>query len=195
MIHGYPTISTRALGACSRIARNAVRAKQWEREADHLVSEVRTLSRRVEEVDYFVALVTAQDDALDFLEEGCFYSTLIPDTGHSVEVLRGLEEMIALAVASTREFIRSVTAAQYAHTGSSRDEVQDFLAAKNRVIALEQECDDAWRRLERTLIVERPDSSALRAYAELSRMIEESTNSLMKAVYVLHDNMFVEMRR
>lgn len=178
-----------------RIARNAVRAKQWEREADHLVSEVRTLSRRVEEVDYFVALVTAQDDALDFLEEGCFYSTLIPDTGHSVEVLRGLEEMIALAVASTREFIRSVTAAQYAHTGSSRDEVQDFLAAKNRVIALEQECDDAWRRLERTLIVERPDSSALRAYAELSRMIEESTNSLMKAVYVLHDNMFVEMRR
>ncbi|KAF5058819.1 hypothetical protein DSECCO2_342480 [anaerobic digester metagenome] len=178
-----------------RIARNALRAKQWEREADHLVSEVRTLSRRVEEVGYFVDLITAQDDALDFLEEGCFYSTLIPNSGYSVEVLRGLEEMIALAVASTREFIRSVTAAQYAHTGSSRDEMQDFLAAKNRVIALEQECDDAWRRLERTLLVDQSDSTSLRVSAELSRMIEESTNSLMKAVYVLHDNIFGEMRR
>lgn len=178
-----------------RIARNAVRAKQWEREADHLVSEVRSLSRRVEEVGYFVDLITAQDDALDFLEEGCFYSTLIPDTGYSVEILRGLEEMIALAVASTREFIRTVTAAQYAHSGSSRDEMQDFLAATNRVIGLEQECDNAWRRLERALLVEQPDSTSLRVYAELSRLIEESTNALMKAVYVLHDNIFGEMRR
>ncbi|HOT94622.1 MAG TPA: hypothetical protein PK089_05475 [Methanoregulaceae archaeon] len=190
------SLSARRAGTgTERIGRNAVRAKQWEREADHLVSEVRTLSRRVEEVGYFVDLITAQDDALDALEEGCFYTTLISGTSSPVEIQRGLEELIALAVASAREFIRAVSAAQYAHTGSSRDEMQDFLAAKNRVIALEQECDEAWRRFERTLLIEQPDGPSLRVYAELSRTIEESTNALMKSVYVLHDNIFGEVRR
>jgi hypothetical protein len=39
------------------------------------------------------------------------------------------------------------------------------------------------------------DAGALHACTELSRTLEESTNALMKAVYILHDNILEELRR
>jgi hypothetical protein len=63
------------------------------------------------------------------------------------------------------------------------------------VIAVEQEADEARRRTERCLVREVGDAGALHACTELLRTLEESTNALMKAVYVLHDNTLEELRR
>ncbi|MEN6517621.1 MAG: hypothetical protein ABFC38_05445 [Methanospirillum sp.] len=178
-----------------RVPRNARRAKHWEREADLQVSQVRSLSRRTEEVGFFFDLIVAQDDAIDYLEEGCFFSTLIMEEGRSEVILDGLEELSGFAIAAVREFIRALTAAQYTRGGSTRDEMQDFLAAANRVITIEQDCDEARRRVERLILTECPDYRAIRTYAELTRTIEESTNALMKAVFILHDNILEEAGR
>lgn len=188
-------IALRADSGLDCLPRNATRAKRWEREADLIVSEVRTLSGRIEEIGFFSSLITAQDDALDYLEEGCFHTTLLAELGRYPRSLKGLEEMAGLAVSAAREFIRALSAAQYTRAGSSREELQEFFAAANRVIALEQEADDALRRTERCLVREVRDAGALHACTELSRILEESTNSLMKAVYVLHDNTLEELRR
>ncbi len=181
--------------AADRVSRNARRAKRWEREADLHVSQVRSLSRRTEEVGFFFDLIVAQDDAIDYLEEGCFFSTLIMEEGRSEAILGGLEELSGLAIDAVREFIRALTAAQYTRGGSTRDEMQDFLAASNRVITIEQECDEAWRRVERLVLTDCPDYRAIRTYAELTRAIEGSTNALMKAVYILHDKILEEAGR
>ncbi len=60
-------IALRADSGLDCLPRNATRAKRWEREADLIVSEVRTLSGRIEEIGFFSSLITAQDDALDSL--------------------------------------------------------------------------------------------------------------------------------
>ena len=163
-------IALRSGSGTDRVPRNATRAKRWEREADLIVSEVRTLSRRIEEIGFFSSLITAQDDALDYLEEGCFYATLLPDAARYPESLSGLEEMAGLSIAAAREFIRALSAAQFTRAGSSREEMQEFFSAANRVIAIEQECDDAYRRTERCLIREvRPGRRALRLHPALAR--------------------------
>ena len=188
-------IALRSGSGTDRVPRNATRAKRWEREADLIVSEVRTLSRRIEEIGFFSNLITAQDDALDYLEEGCFYATLLPDVDRYPESLSGLEEMAGLAIAAAREFIRALSAAQFTRAGSSREEMQEFFSAANRVIAIEQECDDAYRRTEGCLIREVDQAGVLYACTQLSLAIEGSTNALMKAVFVLHDNTLEELRR
>ena len=188
-------IALRAGSGLDRLPRNATRAKRWEREADLVVSEVRALSGRIEEVGFFGNLITVQDDALDYLEEGCFHSTLLDDAGQYPLSLQGLEEMAGLAVQAAREFIRALSAAQYTRAGASRDELQEFFIAANRVIAVEEEADDARRRTERSIVREVRDPGAMHACTELSRTLEESTNALMKAVYILRDNTLEEVRR
>jgi uncharacterized protein Yka (UPF0111/DUF47 family) len=188
-------IALRSGSALDRVPRNATRAKRWERDADQVVSEVRALSARIEEVGFFASLITAQDDALDFLEEGCFFATLLDGPERFPQSLQGLEEIAVLAVQGAREFIRALAAAQYARPGSSREELQEFLTAANRVIAVEQEADEARRRTERDLVREVGDAGALHACTGLLSAIEGSTNALMKAVYVLHDNTLEELRR
>lgn len=188
-------IALRSGSGTDRVPRNALRAKRWERDADLIVSEIRTLSSRIEDIRFFSDLITAQDDAVDYLEEGCFYSTLLADVTRFPESLSGLEEMAALSVAAAREFIRALSAAQFTRAGASRDEMQEFFSAANRVIAIEQECDDAHRRTERCLVQEVRKAGPLHACTQLSLAIEESVNALMKAVYVLHDNILEELRR
>jgi hypothetical protein len=188
-------IALRAGSGLDRLPRNATRAKRWEREADLVVSEVRALSGRIEEVGFFGNLITVQDDALDYLEEGCFHSTLLDNAGQYPLSLQGLEEMAGLAVQAAREFIRALSAAQYTRAGASRDELQEFFIAANRVIAVEEEADDARRRTERSIVREVRDPGAMHACTELSRTLEESTNALMKAIYILRDNTLEEVRR
>ncbi len=188
-------IALRSAEGTDRVARNARRAKAWEHEADMIVSDVRRFSRRIPDVGFFVDLITAQDDALDYLEEGCFFSTILPAGVTAPGSLSSLEEMAGLSVEAVREFIRTLSAAKYIRAGSTRDEMQDFLAAANRVIELEQECDDAWRRTQLQVVEESAHPGFLQVSTTLSLMLEESINSLMKAVWVLHDNFLEEVAR
>ena len=71
------------------VARSAMRAKQWESEADSLVIKVRSLSRRIEAAGFFADLINVADDTLDFLEEAVFLATLIPKVTSSKEADRG----------------------------------------------------------------------------------------------------------
>jgi uncharacterized protein Yka (UPF0111/DUF47 family) len=86
-------------------------------------------------------------------------------------------------------------AAQGMRKDYSRDEMQDFLTAVNRVISLEHECDDALRQAEKAIISESTDYKELHVYSELARIIEASTNSLTKAVYIMHDTILEGMNR
>jgi uncharacterized protein Yka (UPF0111/DUF47 family) len=177
------------------VVRSAKRAKEWESRADQLVVQVRTLSRRIEEAEFFFSLINAADDALDELEEACFFTTLLPSIPSSKSVNRKLASMAELAVKAGQEYLKVLIASQGIRKDYSRDEMQEFLTAVNRVISLEQECDEALRQAEKAIIVESTDYKELRVYFELARIIEESTNSLMKAVYIMHDTILEGMNR
>lgn len=175
-------------GTPDYVLRSAGRCKDWESEADRLVNKVRTLSKRIDEAEFFISLITFADDAVDYLEEAAWHTTFICTAPLRPGVLADLTAMAELAVRAAREYLRTLYAAQNLHRTASQEEMQDFLWAVDRVVNLEQECDDALRKAERTVFEQSGDFRESWLAFSLARDIEESTNSLMKAAYVVRDS-------
>jgi uncharacterized protein Yka (UPF0111/DUF47 family) len=182
-------------GESDFVNRTARRAKDWESRADLLVAQIRTLSKRVEEAESFFALINAADDALDEIEEACFFTTLLLPLKTSKTVNRQLAGMAELCVKTCQEYLKVLIAAQGIRKDYNREEMQDFLTAVNRVISYEHECDDLLRQVEKAIITESTDFKELRVYFELARIIEASSNSLMQSVYIMHDMILEGMNR
>jgi uncharacterized protein Yka (UPF0111/DUF47 family) len=168
--------------------RTARRAKNWESEADSLVSKVRSLSLRFEAARQYTDLINMADDALDFLEEASFFTTLVPKSTHSGRLLKELVTLGEIAVKGSQEYLKAVIASQYLNKGYSREEMRDFIRAIDRVISLEREADEALRNTEKVILLETTDYKELRVFFEIAKIIENSTNSLMKAAFALREN-------
>ena len=137
--------------------RTARRAKMWESEADSLVSKVRSLSQRFEAARQYTDLINMADDALDFLEEASFFTTLVPKSTHSDRMLSELVALGEIAVKGSQEYLKAVIASQYVNKGYTREEMQDFIRAIDRVIGLEREADEALRNTEKVILLETTD--------------------------------------
>ena len=178
-----------------KVSLNARRAKEWERNADELVNRVRNLSRRIEGVSYFTELINTADDAMDFLEEACFYTTLAPCNPNSNPIHAELCNMADIAMNSGREFLKALIAALYVHKTNNRDDMQEFLRSVDSVVNLERVCDEVLRKTEKTVFEQSDDHKELWLYLEIASNIEESTNSMMKAAFILRDNVLQEVNR
>ncbi len=168
---------------------NALRAKEWESEADRLVSTVRALSRRVESAGFYVQLIIHSDDALDLLEEACFFVTIGSSLLTSPEILSSLSTLAGIALESSKEYVKALYAAQEIQRGGSAALMQDFLGAIDGILTLEHACDDALRSAERTIFERSSDYRELRLALELACTTERSTNSLMKAGFLVRDEL------
>lgn len=177
------------------IVRSAMRTKRWESEADLLVTKVRTLSRRIEHADFYSQLIFTADDALDFLEEASFFVTLIPSVTRSKKINQHIVGMAELAEKSAQEFLKALIASQHVRKGYSRDDMQEFLHAVDQVLSFEHQSDEALRQAQKTVLVESKDWKEMQVYSDLARTIEESTNSMMKAVYIIKDEIMERMNR
>jgi len=182
-------------GNAAFISRNAKRAKRWESQADELVSKLRALSKRTEAAGFFVELMMATDDALDYLEEASFFTTLVPMNERSKAAHADLVGMAEVAVKSSQELLRALHAAQYIQKGCTREEMQDFLEPVDRVLGLEREEDEALRKTEKTIFKESSDHKELWVHFEIASIIEESTNSFMKAVHIMRDYILESVNR
>jgi uncharacterized protein Yka (UPF0111/DUF47 family) len=182
-------------GEAEYVTRAAKRAKDWESRADQLVARMRMLSRRVDEAESFFTLIHTADDALDELEEACFFATLLLLVKPQTTVIRQLTDMSEISVRACQEYLKVLIAAQGIRKEYSRDEMQDFLTTVNRVLSLEHECDNALRLAEKAIITDSTDFRELRVYFDLARTIEASTNSLMKSVFIMHDTILEGMNR
>jgi hypothetical protein len=159
-----------------RVLSNAALARRREREADRIAAELRAL-----EDGPFSALIAAQDDALDALEEACSFAALLGDTS----IPPALEEMIDLAVSAGSAHLRAVSATQRTLAGSG--DVQAFPDV-DRVAALGRDCEEARRRVERSL--PGPDGGTRRwACAGLARAVAASTGALTEAARLLAESM------
>jgi len=182
-------------GDLEMIGLNAKRSKIWERDADELVNKVRNLSRRIDGVSYFTDLINTADDAMDFLEEASFYTTLVHHNPGSSLIYTELCNMADIAMNSSREFLKALIAASYVHKTNNRDDMQEFLKGVDNVVNLERVCDEALRKTEKTVFEQSSDFRELRLYLEIASNIEESTNSMMKAAFTLRDNILQEVSR
>jgi uncharacterized protein Yka (UPF0111/DUF47 family) len=143
---------------------------------------------RFEAARQYTDLINVADDALDFLEEASFFTTLVPRSTHSEKMLKELVMLGEIAVKGCQEYLKAVIASQYVHKGYSREEMHDFIRAIDGVISTEREADEALRNAEKVILAETTDYKELRVFFEIARIIEDSTNSLMKAAFVLRNN-------
>ena len=182
-------------GGPEGVALKAKRSKVWERDADELVNRVRNLSRSIQEFPYFTDLINTADDAMDFLEEASFYTTLMSHNPSSGPIYDELCEMTGIALSSGREFLKALIAALYVHKTNNREDMQEFLKAVDNVVHFERVCDDSLRKTEKTIFELSGDFKELRLYLEVASNIEEATNSFMKAAYIIRDNVLKEVNR
>jgi uncharacterized protein Yka (UPF0111/DUF47 family) len=177
------------------IIRSAQRAKRWESQADAVVSKIRALSQRMEEEDYFIELIIASDDALDALEEAAFFITLTTPHKGARPVIRRLTGLAELALRGSQELLKAIIAAQYVHRGFTREEMQEFLTAVDRVVGIEREADEELRTTVATILGNTSDPREIVTFMEIARNIEESTNALMKAGFIMRDNILSGVNR
>jgi hypothetical protein len=153
------------------------------------------LSRRIDAAEFFIQFLLKADDAVDYLEEASFYTTfIIPGLGAKT-INNELIKLAELALQASENYLKALIASQYIYKGYRRDEMQDFLSAINRVVSLERDCDEALRRAEKTILISSTDYKELQVSFQLAQFIEESTNSLMRAVYIMRDTIFERMNR
>ncbi|WP_406656950.1 hypothetical protein V7O62_13955 [Methanolobus sp. ZRKC2] len=172
------------------IKRNAIRAKKWEKDADELVSRVRSLSRRIEVAEFFTGLIIVADDVVDYLEEAAFMTTFATSALKSKNIRASLYTMAEIVLKGCQAFLKALYASQYVTRSFNQEEMQNFLKSVNLIFDIEEECDDALRMARTTILKESTDFREAYVAMEIATNIEESTNSLMKAAFTIRDNIF-----
>lgn len=179
-------------GSAQEMAR---RAKGWETDADAIVSQVRSLSRRIEAAEFYAGLMSLMDDAIDSLEEAAFYSTFVEGHVRTPEILRALTALAEDSLSASREFLKGLYAAEEVQARGSREDLQGFLEAVDHVASLEHSGDEGLRKLTALVFLLGNDDKEIKAASECARMIESSTNALMKAGFIFRDYLLEQLNR
>ncbi|HWQ44591.1 MAG TPA: hypothetical protein VN373_02865 [Methanosarcina barkeri] len=172
------------------VLRNSKRAKVWESQADEFVNKIRTISKRIENAEFFEKLISHMDDIIDALEDVAFFATLIPSVNISKNIMESLEKMAGIGLESSREFLKTIYAYQCSTRICTLKEMQAFFGSTAQVISLERICDEAFREANRIIVEESTDFKEAMLARDLARKIEEASNSLMLAAFTIRERAF-----
>jgi uncharacterized protein Yka (UPF0111/DUF47 family) len=178
-------------GASDGRARKAELAKEREAQADALVVESRALAERMPGMAPLRRVVDVADDAADGLEEAAFHLSLF--TGPE-ETSSALENLAALCEQACDAYLRALEGAKRLVVGAERATVNDFLAAVDRVVALEHETDEAERHVVAdALRAEGNDARRIFVVSSVASDLEKAADSLMHAALALRDHVLSEV--
>jgi uncharacterized protein Yka (UPF0111/DUF47 family) len=85
------------------------------------------------------------------------------------------------------EYFKALENAKVVHRGSPHEDIQDFLEAIDKTIAIEHDVDEINRRVEEALVNKVEDFRQFHIFSETARNIERATDSIMKAAVALRD--------
>jgi pyruvate,orthophosphate dikinase len=160
-------------------------ARDWEQRADELVNDVRGACARDEDQVPFLDLVREADDVADALEEATYSWSLLPQGRVSGEVLNKSQRMIALVLDAARSHMRAVHLAREVQRGSPSEDMDSFLEATHRIVALERDTDEARREVQTALVREVDAAGELFVLAQATQACEEAADALMRAAHLL----------
>jgi uncharacterized protein Yka (UPF0111/DUF47 family) len=174
--------------SAEHLARNAVRAGKWERECDDIVIRVRSLARRTAKPEGYSQLMHEADDAADGLEEAAFLLThlgALPVPGRVMDRLRALAVQV---LEGAQESVKMYEAASHVTREGSREDVEDFFAAVDRIVALEHESDTAERAVTTVLLTQMMDTRTLYLLSSLTRALERAADAFALSALRLRDH-------
>jgi uncharacterized protein Yka (UPF0111/DUF47 family) len=170
-------------GDQDRARKRARRAQSYEHDADQLVSQTRAAVLRRPEYSLFRALMEAADDAADGLEDAAFFLDVDALEGKPLALLRSLGDLL---VEAAQEWIKALGDGEQIGRVAGREETEDFLAAFDRLAALEHQADDAERALTAEAIRHAKDFRQLHLYTAIGSRLEAASDALRHASLILH---------
>lgn len=169
------------------------RALRWEAEADQVLNEARDDMRRLDQPRSLLSFLNHADDAVDALEEAASLFALTRLVDLDTKVLVELRSLSSLALRSSQEFVKSIECAAAITRSDIRDDFDDFLAALERLIALEHEADGQTRRLRRLALIEGDNYRAMFLTDQLSNALEAATDAYTHAGQALRQYLMEEV--
>ncbi len=169
------------------ITRNAERVKVWEKNADALLNNIRVILKRSNASIVFENFVSNADDAADSMEETLFLLTLVSKEEIIGDFYEPLLDLAELAVHSSMEYLKAIENVKIIDKWSTREEIDDFLETIDKIITLEHQADDVTRKVNAAIMNESNNFKQLHILSEISKNIEEGTDSLTKSAVILRD--------
>jgi uncharacterized protein Yka (UPF0111/DUF47 family) len=148
-----------------------------ESKADQLLNEAREDIKRFKRPRSLLEFFERADDAVDELEEAVALVDLSVLVAPSAAVVVRLRELADLPLRSAQELVKCVECAASVTQFDVRDDLDEFLAALEKLIAIEHAADDVLRAFRRWLILENVDQRQTMLLRELSQALETATDA------------------
>ena len=171
-----------------------LRAKTWERQADHLLTEARRRAERQSRWLPMLDLLDRMDDVADVIEEAIFQLGLLAQPVMPPlpqEVRRSLCDLAEATLAALQDQIRAIEMARHLDEGVAQVEGEEFLQALWRILRAERVCDECLRQARTQIVLllhDRP--AAMQLATELAATTESATDHLLGAAYALRKMVF-----
>lgn len=171
----------------------AKRARKWEQDGDAIVSRIRSLSRRTSKPEIYAGLLHEADDAADGLEEASFLMTHMVAISPADVLVAPVQMLAALLVAGAQESVKMFEAASHVTREGAKEDLQDFFAAVDRIVAIEHETDSAERVAVSNLLTSDADARTLHLLSSLTRVLEHAADALSSSALKLRDHLLSEI--
>jgi len=176
------------------VGRLAARAVNWEQKADQLLNDAREDIKRFERPASLLRFFEFADDAVDELEEAAALVDLFALAAPTADALQKLRALADLSLLSAQEVVKCVECAASVTRSDVRDDLDEFLAALEKLISIEHAADDALRKMRRWLIeVEQVDPRQPMLLRELCQAIESATDAHAHAGQMLRTYLLEEI--
>lgn len=166
-----------------------LRAKAWERRADHLVMDARQRAERNGRWRPIAELLEKSDDVADALEEAIFVLSLAlgePLSGLPTTVREALRRLADTTLAAIQDQVKVIEIGR--HVSGREDPVDSdlFLRTLWRVLRAERLCDDLSRQARKSVVCAPQVSAASLLLAnELATTIEKASDGLLAVGHAL----------
>lgn len=166
-----------------------VRAKTWERQADHLLMDARQRAERQSRWLPVVDLLEKSDDVADALEESFFIHSMTlapPVSGLPAPVNEVLRRLADTTLAAIQDQVKAIEIARHVSARGDPADSQLFLLTLWRMLRAERLCDELSRQARVTIIQSLHASPAgLLLASDLAATIEKASDGLLAAGYAL----------
>ncbi len=166
-----------------------LRAKAWERKADHLLMEARQRAERQVRWQAVVVLLERSDDVADALEEATFiYSMTRLDASPALPsvVSTALCRLADTTLAAIQDHVKAIEIARHVSEHGDPADTELFLQTLWRMLRAERLCDELSRQARMAVVRNLgTEPVKLMLASDLANTIEKTSDGLLAAGYAL----------
>ncbi|MDE2607894.1 MAG: phosphate transport regulator [Burkholderiales bacterium] len=170
--------------------RLALRARDWEHQADAVVSRCREEAARAPRWQPVALLLQTADDIADALEEAAFGLGALAECGArgwTRAVSDPLQALAAAVLDAVQDHVRAVEVAAHLEPGSAVQEQQEYLDTLWRVQQGERTCDQLHRAFRVAAARELDHAASLQLGNEIASALELASDAVLSFAWRLRE--------